>query len=45
MSATVESVLTVQRPVSWRDELGAEHEMIQVRLRCLLADDEPEEYL
>ena len=45
MSTTVESVPTVQRPASWRDELGAANETVQVRLRHLIAEDEPEEIL
>ena len=45
MSTTVESQATAQRPSSWRDEVLAEYEMSQARLRCVLADDEPEELL
>ncbi len=45
MSTTVESQSTAQRPSSWRDEVLAEYEISQARLRCIIADDEPEEFL
>ena len=45
MTTTAEPAPTVQRARSWRDEIGGEYEMLQVRLRCLVGDDEPEELL
>lgn len=45
MSTTVEPQFTAQRPSSWRDEILAEYEISQARLRYILQDEEPAEAL
>ncbi|HLT83313.1 MAG TPA: hypothetical protein VKZ83_03680 [Phototrophicaceae bacterium] len=45
MSTTAQARSTAQWPSSWRDEIAAEHEFAQARLRVVIDEDEPEEYL